>query len=165
MILLLQYKDLCDFKNFIKRSNTIYDTNIREKCISRYLSFCLLLFFSNSLNPLFISLSLFLSLSLSLSLSPLPLSLWLFIIRPFFIFVCPYFFLFFFSLLPIHALSIILSLYLSIYFSFTLSLSLSLTPLFLSVCLSLCLPLFTFAPLLAFNNILFIFMSLSKSAY
>ena len=161
MILLLQYKDLCDFKNFIKRSNTIYDTNIREKCISRYLSFCLLLFFSNSLNPLVISLSLSL-LSLSLSLS---LSFWLFIIRPFFIFVCPYFFLFFFSLLPIRALSIILSIYLSIYFSFALSLSLSLTLLFLSVCLSLCLPLFTFAPLLAFNNILFIFMSLSKSAY
>ena len=33
IVLLLQYKDLCDINNFIKRFNTIYDTSIREKCI------------------------------------------------------------------------------------------------------------------------------------
>ena len=39
IVLLLQYKDLCDFNNFIKRFNTIYDTSIREKCISHVFSF------------------------------------------------------------------------------------------------------------------------------
>ena len=39
IVLLLQYKDLCDFKNFIKRFNTIYNTSIREKCISHVFSF------------------------------------------------------------------------------------------------------------------------------
>ena len=39
IVLLLQYKDLCDFNNFIKRFNTNYDTSIREKCISHVFSF------------------------------------------------------------------------------------------------------------------------------
>ena len=39
IVLLLQYKDLCDFKNFIKRFNIIYNTSIREKCISHVFSF------------------------------------------------------------------------------------------------------------------------------
>ena len=39
IVLLLQYKDLYDFNNFIKRFNTIYDTSIREKCISHVFSF------------------------------------------------------------------------------------------------------------------------------
>ena len=39
IVLLLQYKDLCDFNNFIKIFNTIYDTSIGEKCISHVFSF------------------------------------------------------------------------------------------------------------------------------
>ena len=39
IVLLLQYKDICDFNNFIKRFNKIYDTSIREKCISHVFSF------------------------------------------------------------------------------------------------------------------------------
>ena len=39
IVLLLQYKDLCDLNNLIKRFNTIYDTSIREKCISHVFSF------------------------------------------------------------------------------------------------------------------------------
>ena len=34
MVLLLHYKDFCDFKNFIKRFNKIRDRSIREKSIS-----------------------------------------------------------------------------------------------------------------------------------
>ena len=39
IVLLRQYKDFCDFNNFIKRFNTIYDTSIREKSISHVFSF------------------------------------------------------------------------------------------------------------------------------
>ena len=34
LIVLLHYKDFCDFNNFIKRFNTIRDRSIREKSIS-----------------------------------------------------------------------------------------------------------------------------------
>ena len=34
IVLLLHYKDFCDFNNFIKRFNTIRYTSIREKSIS-----------------------------------------------------------------------------------------------------------------------------------
>ena len=34
IVLLLHYKDFCDFNNFIKRFNTIHDRSIREKSIS-----------------------------------------------------------------------------------------------------------------------------------
>ena len=34
IVLLLHYKDSCDFNNFIKRFNTIRDRSIREKSIS-----------------------------------------------------------------------------------------------------------------------------------
>ena len=38
IVLLLHYKDFCDFNNFIKRFNTIRDRSIREKSISYDLS-------------------------------------------------------------------------------------------------------------------------------
>ena len=34
IVLLLHYKDFCDFNNFIKRFNTIRDRSIREKSIA-----------------------------------------------------------------------------------------------------------------------------------
>ena len=34
IVLLLHYKDFCDFNNFIKRFNTIRDRGIREKSIA-----------------------------------------------------------------------------------------------------------------------------------
>ena len=35
IVLLLHYKDFCDFNNFIKRFNTIRNRSIREKSISQ----------------------------------------------------------------------------------------------------------------------------------
>ena len=34
IVLLLHYKDFCDYNNFIKRFNTSHDRSIREKSIS-----------------------------------------------------------------------------------------------------------------------------------
>ena len=39
IVLLLHYKDFCDFNNFIKRFNTIRDRSIREKSISHDFSY------------------------------------------------------------------------------------------------------------------------------